>query len=743
MKRLPVLPIILLIYTALALLSAAAAPLWGGHEADYYTVARFLADRGRLPTPDDYPAGDAEVRQATQPPLYFFVAAPLIALFDDGQPVPPGMHPATICPGADVDLGRTILYPPTNAYAFPPYGSALTGYALRLLGIAFGLGAIAATYHLGRTLFPASRWIAAGAAALLACEPNTIQMTVTISNDGLLLLIAALNLLALARLVTTQRPWLVLIVLITGVLAVLTRLQGWAVLALSALVVLSWIAARLWQMRRRASRRAWITALAAIAALLIAGGALAVFNLTQYGSIFGRYELLDRLVADAARTGRGLLVAPQTLLGIINHTRLSFLEPLSALTDSRWLALAYTLIPAGLIACALIAALVALARRRDRAAFALLAASVALAWGLVIFRTAIFSTAENTTFYNTAFIFAPVRYYAPALPAAVLLFAAGLASAIGLLPARLQRPALLTGALVGAALIWGLVALFDAFSAAQRPTLALIDPADIPAAAVRVPDEAVDAIDLLAYDLIPHPAEGRVDVTLYASAARAVNAVAELSLGGSPCQVLPARGDYPATRWPADRAAVMTFALPYCGTPVRDPRLTLTWAAADAAGTLISGGTAIDLGLIAGDFRAAAACPPLFGTVNGFRASGFNSPPSTRIGETYLPSVNWIVFEANPAITGRLFVFEHAATLARYGCTDLTHARTHAQWVTGEYVYFDGCPFTFPDDAATGVYTVYVGLLDENGALLPAQSAEGTALADGLIPMGSVDLTGG
>ncbi|MCS7070958.1 MAG: hypothetical protein NZM00_05590, partial [Anaerolinea sp.] len=336
------------------------------------------------------------------------------------------------------------------------------------------------------------------------------------------------------------------------------------------------------------------------------------------------------------------------------------------------------------------------------------------------------------------FIFAPVRYYAPALPAAAVLFAAGLAGTLDLLPARLRGIPLLSGALAGTALLWGLVTLLNGISAAGRPALALIAPADIPAAAVRIADETSDAIDLLAYELTPHPEAGRVDLTLYARALRPVNAVAELSLGGSPCQVLPARGHVPASRWPADRAAVMQFAVPYCGTPVRDPHLTLSWMIADLAGTPVSRGSALDLGPVPGDFRAAPACPPLFGAVGGFHATGFNSPSSVHTGETYLPSVNWIVFAANPDLGGRLFVFEHAETGTRYGCTDLTHARSHAQWVTGEYVYFDGCPFVFPSDAPTGLYRVYVGLLGRDGALLPAQSASGSPLPDGLIEMGSV-----
>ena len=56
---------ILLIQLVLGVVYAFSVPLWQGHEPDFYTVVRFFAQNGRLPNASDYPAGDAEIRQAT------------------------------------------------------------------------------------------------------------------------------------------------------------------------------------------------------------------------------------------------------------------------------------------------------------------------------------------------------------------------------------------------------------------------------------------------------------------------------------------------------------------------------------------------------------------------------------------------------------------------------------------------------------------------------------------------------
>ena len=58
-----------------------------GGEQDYCNVICFLVTEHRLSTESDYPNGDAYPRQATQPPIYFLIGTPVVALMDNVEPV--------------------------------------------------------------------------------------------------------------------------------------------------------------------------------------------------------------------------------------------------------------------------------------------------------------------------------------------------------------------------------------------------------------------------------------------------------------------------------------------------------------------------------------------------------------------------------------------------------------------------------------------------------------------------------
>src|SRR4051794_34161876 len=55
---------------------------WLDHEADYYNTARTLVNQKRLPTAADFPDQGGVMLQATQPPLFYTILVPMIALFD-------------------------------------------------------------------------------------------------------------------------------------------------------------------------------------------------------------------------------------------------------------------------------------------------------------------------------------------------------------------------------------------------------------------------------------------------------------------------------------------------------------------------------------------------------------------------------------------------------------------------------------------------------------------------------------
>lgn len=740
--------IIIAVQIALGIFWAAAAPLWGAHEADYYNVVRFLVQQGRLPTEADYPPGEADVRQATQPPLYFFAAAPLVAMLDDAQPVPPGTQPGLVCFGAP-DLTPYVSYFPTAHYGFPPHGSAAAGYALRLLNLAFGVGAVIFTYAAGRALFPHRPVIALSGVALLAFEGNILRMITTISNDALLLLIAAANLYYAARLIRTGEARYAVLLLATGALAILTRLSGWAVFAFDGLVLAIVLGAALWRDRWRKQRGQARAALIALVLVVAAGAALAAFNLAQYGSIFGRYRQLDELVL---RTIGNLSVPWVTLIGVLEQTRVAYFEPLDLLQPRALVRHAYGLaVLAGLIGVPLAFVRGWLNRRDERStgALALLVASALIAALLVLFRNAIVADETNTTLFSTAFIFAPLRYYGPGLPALALLISAGLLALIPPLP-RLERLAQAHVLGFGLAGTWAVVTLLgtiivlgsrppietltlEAFSA-----LEMVTPADHEPASNYVPR-------LLGYSVHQRPAEGMFDVTLYAEKGpwQHANAVARVEWGGSVCEFLAARGTYPASLWREDEIVVLRAAIPVCDPPTEsDVPLTFRWWTVSSAGEfLITDEPPLSLGELQAGYTPAASCPGTLGTVaDRYRVIRYNAPSEAIIGQTYVLSVHWYIYEAPDQLLARVYVLDHTETGTRYQCVHGQGSFAPSRWTRGQTVFFDGCPFVFPEDAPEGMYSVRVGLIDSTGVFLPAVDTSGQPAPENLVPVSVIDV---
>ncbi|MCZ2095986.1 MAG: hypothetical protein LC121_06880 [Anaerolineae bacterium] len=83
-----ILAALLILNVIIGVSHATLTPLWQYHEPDYYTVIRFLISEHRFPEDADYADHNAAAHQATHPPLYFLITAPIVALFDDAQPVP-------------------------------------------------------------------------------------------------------------------------------------------------------------------------------------------------------------------------------------------------------------------------------------------------------------------------------------------------------------------------------------------------------------------------------------------------------------------------------------------------------------------------------------------------------------------------------------------------------------------------------------------------------------------------------
>ncbi|NDJ62455.1 MAG: hypothetical protein GYB67_15105 [Chloroflexi bacterium] len=747
------LALIVGVQVAVGLGYAFATPLWQGHEPDYYHVIRFLHEQRRLPTVADYPDGDAYVRQATQPPLYFFLAYPIIALADDGQPVPPGTHPNAICFGGEIYNDTLITYPTTAAYDWPPAGAVTSAYMLRLLNILLGVGAVIFTYQAGRTLFPERQSVALLAAALLAFEPNLARLNSTISNDTLLLTIAAANLLVCARLIMSEKlRWrYVMLVLITAALALLTRLAGWAVFASSVFALIFVVGRSLWLARTSGQLR---VALIGFGLLIVAGIAIGLFNYGQYGSFFGRYSELDTLAGNIIRN---FTLPWITIVGVLDHTRLAYLEPLTPLNPRAAVETGYTwLAIIGLIGGLWLG--IDGLRQRSGAilrAFTLLLIVVAVTVVMVIARNLVNADDTNTTLYNTGFIFAPMRYYATGLPALALLMSAGL---LALIPRRLPLASLNPLASL-IALTWfgvsmlGIIGLLIAHPAPTTLTARQYDDARAASDTIHQPNQtSASGPSLLGYQLVQHPADGLLDLTLYASTRTALeqNYVIQIDMESASgqttsCQFVPTRGVYPTTRWQPDEIVVAQARIPSCAATFPAPiEVTMRWLGASMDGEFTQTSAPISLGTLTEPLTRAATCADNLGVIDdGYQIVKFNSPPEVPRDAVYLPSLNWLVLAESPRVDARFFVFTHQATQAAYTCTGAAGAEIYQPrlWQRGEAIYFDLCRMQFPTDAPLGVYTVSVGMEDTDGQRLPAGDPDGQPLADRLVPVGTLTLT--
>jgi hypothetical protein len=248
----------------------------------------------------------------------------------------------------------------------------------------------------------------------------------------------------------------------------------------------------------------------------------------------------------------------------------------------------------------------------------------------------------------------------------------------------------------------------------------------------------------------PRPDDGLIDLTLHAGLSNpsVLNYAAKLDMvvDGTvvnSCEFLPARAYYPTTLWQPDSVINFTATIPNCAGALDSPiELRLLWLGADMTGVIQEETSPITLARIDPPLAQAATCPETLGTLaGGYIVTKFNSPPSVRIGETYLPSANWVVTNPSPEVAGRVFIFTHNQTGEQYTCAVGDHPAS--SWLRGEYVYFDRCPgFSFPPEATPGEYTASVVMLNGAGELLPATDTAGEPLPGNAVALGTVSVEG-
>lgn len=243
-------------------------------EIEHFGAIRHVAETGQLPVHGTPAAEVYHYRQeASQPPLYYLLSAGLVRLLGleaDQATATVRPNPWVACGfgGASPYDNRTVFYHNPNQEAFPWQGTYRMLHVLRIGSTLLQALTVGLTYLLARRAFPHRRWIAPVAMGVVAFNPQFLLVASGVNNDNLVTPLATLGLLLLLD--ALQDGLSLGRALSLGVvigLAGLSKLSGWFLLVLAALVV----AVHLFRAERSKIETALTGAAIPTVALFIAG----------------------------------------------------------------------------------------------------------------------------------------------------------------------------------------------------------------------------------------------------------------------------------------------------------------------------------------------------------------------------------------------------------------------------------------------------------------------------------------
>lgn len=199
--------LIMAAYLVLALAySVATPPFEASDELWHFPMANYLADHG-LALPPQTPGIETAWRQeGSQPPLYYMVAALLIAPIDrsdldQGRQQNPHADIGVVHPDGNINM---VIHRP-EVETFPWRGALLALHLTRLLSILLGAGTVWMAFSLAQTLFPNRPEVIIGAASLTAFLPMFLFISGSVNNDNLSTLLGNLLTLQVVRLLRAEK----------------------------------------------------------------------------------------------------------------------------------------------------------------------------------------------------------------------------------------------------------------------------------------------------------------------------------------------------------------------------------------------------------------------------------------------------------------------------------------------------------------------------------------------------------
>ena len=273
--------LILFFYTALGFGYSVLMPIWDApDEPEHYQLALYAARTGATA-----PRGYA--REATQPPLYYWLASVPLRMLDAVDPTLVDFYQ----PPRDSEWrARTFGWNAEN------YRLLVGAHVLRCLSLLFGGSALVLVYSAARRLAPGSAGVALATVSLVGLTPQFLHITSSVSNDPLGIVAGAFLFWLLSRICTEELSARELTASAFAALA-LPPLTKLTVLPMAFAVLLAIVV----RPRAHTSQR-WFRAL--VGGLLLASGLLAgmmIFMPTAAENLWGNV------------LGRALYVQPDAL----------------------------------------------------------------------------------------------------------------------------------------------------------------------------------------------------------------------------------------------------------------------------------------------------------------------------------------------------------------------------------------------------------------------------------------------
>jgi len=291
------LTIVLILFLVVGCAYTVVTPLFeAADEIQHFFHVKHIADGKGLPVLK--PEGEAIYGQeGGQPSLCYLVDALATFWIDTGDAEDLLDYNPYVNLGVPTRDGNKNIILHTEREGFPYVGTVLAVHVLRCVSLLYGALAVAATYFVGREIFPENKAIALGAATVTAFNPQFLFTNAAVNNDGLLTALCSVSMLLCVLLVTrgpSTRSY-VLLGVVVG-LAALTKLTGLGLLA-PVLVVLAMVC------QRCSLREAVKGGVIVVGLVLLIAGWWYVRNWLLYGDFAGMSMFFQAL---GDTPGRGL-----------------------------------------------------------------------------------------------------------------------------------------------------------------------------------------------------------------------------------------------------------------------------------------------------------------------------------------------------------------------------------------------------------------------------------------------------